>query len=309
MKRLILILAILMINMQSFAQWTQFVWDTITFEETYEYLEIDTSNQNIWQIGDPDKIFFDSAFSTPNAIVTDTLSFYPINNSSQFYIKIGEFNYEGFYPYDIFIEIKHKYDTDTLKDGGYISVSYDYGLTWMNIIRDTVYEEVTPPGASENLYTESDTLFNGDFGFSGNSGGWVTTMFAWHGIPVDALNEIGDTMFIGFNFISDSFDTFKEGWMIDNIKLFSVDLGGGVKERINLNYNLYPNPTSNTLYMSSDKELSGSEIKIYNQLGQLLINTTLAGNSVSVSDLLDGIYFLGLLTDQGEIRKKFIIKN
>lgn len=298
-----------MINIQSFAQWTQFVWDTITFEETYEYLEIDTSNQNIWQIGNPDKIFFDSAFSVPNAIVTDTLTFYPINNSSQFYIKIGEFNYEGFYPYDIFIEIKHKYDTDTLKDGGYISVSYDYGLTWMNIIRDTVYEEVTPPGASENLYTESDTLFNGDFGFSGNSGGWVSTIFAWHYIPVKHPDVIGDTMFIGFNFISDSIQTAKEGWMIDNIKLFSVDLGGGVKERINLNFNLYPNPASNILYVSSDQELSGTEVKIYNQVGQVVINATLAGNSVSVSNLPNGIYFLGLLTDQGEIRKKFIIKN
>ena len=51
-------------------------------------MELDTSASNIWQIGKPQKIIFDSASTVPNAIVTDTINFYPINNISRFGIKI-----------------------------------------------------------------------------------------------------------------------------------------------------------------------------------------------------------------------------
>ena len=59
--------------------------DTTNFEGSLVQIEIDTSNAgNIWQIGQPDKAIFDSAFSAPNAIVTDTVNYYPINDSSSF---------------------------------------------------------------------------------------------------------------------------------------------------------------------------------------------------------------------------------
>ncbi|MDA3953800.1 MAG: transposase [Bacteroidales bacterium] len=40
----------------------------------------DSSEPPIWQIGTPNKTFFDSAYSSPNAIITDTVNYYPINN-------------------------------------------------------------------------------------------------------------------------------------------------------------------------------------------------------------------------------------
>ena len=51
--------------------------------------KIDTSVAgNIWQIGKPHKTIFDSAYSRPDAIVTDTIHDYPANNLSTFAIKI-----------------------------------------------------------------------------------------------------------------------------------------------------------------------------------------------------------------------------
>jgi len=108
--------------------------ETITFEYSYPYLEVDTSNQNIWQIGTPNKAFFDSAYSAKNAIITDTVNYYPIDNISYFDLLIGAFNFNDLYPWNIYVGIKHKYDTDTLKDGGFITISYDNRTTWMNII-------------------------------------------------------------------------------------------------------------------------------------------------------------------------------
>ena len=47
MKNVILILIITSFSFQLSAQYTEFIWDTITFEEPYQYLEIDNSSNNI----------------------------------------------------------------------------------------------------------------------------------------------------------------------------------------------------------------------------------------------------------------------
>lgn len=316
MKNLILLLAISFTTLHSFAQWTEFIWDTITFEEPYEYLQIDTSSQNIWQIGKPGKIFFDSAYSINNAIVTDTLNYYPVNTNSYFDLKIGEFNYNGYYPYDIFIEIKHKFDTDSLKDGGFITVSYDEGQTWTNIINDSSgFWDITPSNnglSGLNLYTESDTLFNGEFGFSGISNDWITTWFAWFIIPsISNMDFIGDTMIVRFNFISDNIESDKEGWMIDDIKLYSVDLGGGIDDKKELEFRFSPNPMSekSIIELNDYHEL---ELTVFDIHGRILKrNTYLDNQSIIIKreKLNSGIYFVKIRTDENLIGiRKLIVK-
>ncbi len=312
MKNLFLLLTISLTTLQSFAQLTEFVLDTITFEEPYEYLVIDTSSQNIWQIGEPNKTFFDSAYSVNNAIVTDTLNFYPLNNYSYFDLKIGAFNYNDYYPGDIFIEIKHKFDTDTLKDGGFITVSYDQGLTWMNIINDTVYEQATPSLDNLNLYNLYDTLYNGEFGFSGHSNGWITTMFSWHYIPAkNNMDTIYDTMVVRFNFISDNIENNKEGWMIDNIKLYSVALDGGINDIKSLKFKISPNPMNATaiIEMNSYNEI---ELSIFNIQGQLVRQKNYFNNQsiiINKDRLNSGIYFVKIRTDENLIGiRKLIVK-
>lgn len=312
MKNLILLLTISLTSIQSFAQWRENVYDTITFEEPYEYLVIDTSSQNIWQIGEPNKIFFDSAYSIPNAIVTDTLNFYPINNNSYFDLKIGAFNYDDGYPYDIFIEIKHKFDTDTLKDGGFITVSYDNGLTWMNIINDTVYGQATPSWDNANLYNFNDTLYNGQFGFSGHSNGWITTMFSWHYITVkNNIDVIGDTMIVRFNFISDSIENNKEGWMIDNIKLYSVDLGFGINDIKSLKFNITPNPMNETAIIELDS-YNEIQLSIFNFQGNLVRQKNYFNNQsiiINRDKLNSGIYFIKIRTEENLVGiRKLVIK-
>lgn len=191
---------------------TIYYWDTLDFETPYPHLFIDTLSGNTWQIGEPQKVIFNSAFSGSNAIVTDTILNYPINNTSEFVLAFGEFNFPTMYPMVLFFEIVHKYDTDTLKDGGFISISFDMGTTWTNIIEDFGSSAVTPasPGlGSGNLYDTNDTLFNGEFGFSGSSNDWDTCWFAWYYQLVK--DQVNDTTLLKFSFISDDNDTGKEG--------------------------------------------------------------------------------------------------
>lgn len=314
MKNLILLIIILLTAQQLDAQRQEYIWNTIDFEEPCEYVEIDTSSQNIWEIGKPSKILFDSAYSITNAIITDSINNYPINNYSYFDLYIGYFNID-WYPEDIFIEIKHKFDTDTLKDGGYITVSYDMGSTWRNIIMDSVYGEVSPGwegSGSKNLYSEDDRLFNGEYGFSGNSKEWISTWFCWHLIPVKSSKDfIGDTMIIRFNFISDSIENNKEGWMIDNIKLYSEDLGGGIDSSMPLEFKIFPNPMKDFAFVDVKKD-GKIEICLYDIRGQLHRQMHYEAYETirfEKDNLTPGIYFLKIRTNENIVGvKKLIVK-
>ena len=133
MKKLLLILTTLFLT-NAYAQLgTTFL--LITFEDNmgyfYEdYIKIDTSTSNIWQIGTPDKtiINYNGASFSNKGIVTDTSAPYPINVYSSFIFTIPV----QFIGDDIinsiikcgcdftFMNFRGKYDTDTLSDGGTI---------------------------------------------------------------------------------------------------------------------------------------------------------------------------------------------
>ena len=253
-------------------------WSVISFEEPTDYIHIIPSAQNLWQIGTPQKTIFNEAYTVPNAIVTDSLNFYPVNNQSSFDLYIGDFNSFGYF-YDIFIDFRHKFDTDTLQDGGYITVSWDNGQTWSNIRHDSLstlyfYCSPTQPRyfyGNTSLYDTTALLSNGEPGFSGNSGGWVHTCLAWYDLPVKKMPAFPpDTMILRFNFISDNLNNNKEGWMIDQIRLFSIDLGSGCNELSgnSLIASVSPNPIASTAQVTLSKEIDEVEFSILDVTGR-----------------------------------------
>ncbi len=298
-------------------------WDTLQFEQPYDYLSIDSSEQNIWQIGDPQKTFFNTPFSSNNAIVTDLVNTYPPNTYSYFDLYVGKFNYPedemgGFgesYPYNIFMEIKHKYDTDPSKDGGYITVSYDNGATWMNIIKDTVYGHGLTPGdgVSGNLYYESDKLSNGESGFSGTSDGWVSTWFGWHLLPVKNGATDVDTMILRFNFVSDEIDNPKEGWMIDDIRLYSIDIGANITSFTAENALLiYPNPINQQTITDWKTRAKQVTIEVANIAGIQVFRAQYFNQEktqLDITHLPNGVYFVKALLEGSEpLIQKIIIE-
>ncbi|MCH2021061.1 MAG: T9SS type A sorting domain-containing protein [Saprospiraceae bacterium] len=74
---------------------------------------------------------------------------------------------------------------------------------------------------------------------------------------------------------------------------------------------LYPNPTRNILWIEGFKS-EAIEIKIFNSLGQLLINNKIRGETnklkLNVSSLLPGHYHLFLLNKNYEIKSKLFVK-
>ena len=288
--------------------------DTITFEIPCSFLKPGTAEDDIWLIGEPGKTFFNSAYSGDKAIMTGIAGSYPVNNHSWFDIVLEEFKPEWFFdefPYDVYVEFHHKLDTDSLHDGGYITVSYDQGETWMNIIEDTIYPEAKPEWENGNLYSRDDVLFNGEKGFSGRSEGWETVWFAWHYIPVKkaAVAEGVNSMIIRFNFISDDINNNKEGWLIDNIRLFSIDLGSGIPNRkIREAVRIYPNPVNQSTVIDLNTRHHEVTISLVDVTGRLMYTMKYTNTGLIPLDterLSKGIYFvrIGLDTSGTETHK------
>ena len=73
---------------------------------------------------------FDSAATQPNAIITDTINFYPTNDTSDSFTEFWlMFGIGAFFA----LQWKQKLDMDTAHDGGIIEYSVDNGNTWVNV--------------------------------------------------------------------------------------------------------------------------------------------------------------------------------
>ena len=83
-------------------------------------------------------------------------------------------------------------------------------------------------------------------------------------------------------------------------------------EEIKTSFNIYPNPVDDILYIETNENIN--EIVIYDVRGcRVSKSTSLQVSksmsvSMSMSSLKPGIYFINIITEKGNITKKFIKK-
>lgn len=300
--KLILLLIILNFSEKSFSQ---YYYDSVSFETPTSKIIIDTSGNNIWQIGTPNKIFFQSPHSGLKAIVTDTVYSYPVNDTSSFIYVISNPYAETCFTT---MQFWHKYETDTLTDFGIIEASYDGGNSWI-LVNDT--SEVLPWGSyfwwDNDFHASNGNYTNHLLKTSGKSDGWILSRFNWYWwIPVKADTIIypPDSLMIRFTFISDTIETNREGWMIDDILTASAEwqLCTGINETSTNSLSIFPNPFSQQLTIESKEELKEANITIYNSTGTKVKEIrNVFGQSITLQrdNLPSGIYYL-VITENGK---------
>jgi hypothetical protein len=289
MKKLLLILTLICLTSFANAQ-------LINFEDTstLKNIKIDTANHNnIWQIGKPDKVFFSSAHSLPNAIVTDTINPYPTNNNSVFILRavncVGSGNF--------FLQFTYKINTDSLNDYGTLEASPDNGITWIDIIKDAqLYGYRWSVDGSWTLFSSQN---NDTLPFTGTSNGWYDfTFFTNYAGPLVTNNFL----LFKFTFHSDNIQTNKSGWMID-------DMSTGIWESINeLDNNVfystvYPNPATNNMIIESSQQAT---MEILNIQGQTILQQQLqqGKTDIDISGLAKGVYILRMCSnDKTEVTR------
>ncbi len=280
-----------------------------SFENNYSFLRIDsTQSSNIWQVGKPRKLIFDSAYTQPFALVTDTVNPYPVNNRSSFEIKLKRPD-TAFCWSTMTLSFLHKYETDSLYDGGYIEISYDGGINWINVIEDTTL-------ILKNLYfyKKSDTINGGCAAFSGNSKKWNPISIIWERGSGIAQYTI-DFVIIRFSFVSDSIDSGKSGWLIDELLLLvSNGCTGSINELSSKKTSkVYPNPVINNFVIEFENSKSQNcQLQIFNLLGEkcfeknhITENKILLGKNIFK---FQGIYFYRIIFPNNiTIHGKFFI--
>lgn len=258
--------------------------------DTSNYFYFDSTQINIWQIGKPMKTVFDSARSAPLALLTDTLNTYPVNNQSSYeFVIFGDAVTE--------IVFWHRFELDSLYDGGKIDVSSDGGVTWTNVVSDTVNDLVL-----NNFYATTDTIkaLNNEPGFTGTQGWTQSIITRRYGM---------NFLRFRFTFASDSIDNSKDGWLIDDFGFLWTVLG---IEKTNPSavIHIYPNPFTEgfTVAVHSNGETI-ELVRVYSIHGSL-ISTSEPNDKraeVSLAGVLAGIYLVEVWTSGGHVLRRKVI--
>ncbi len=196
-------------------------------------VNIASTPNNIWQIGVPQKTIFNSAATLPKVIVTDTLQYYPINNTSSFSFSLPVSQFGSVY---YKLQWKQKLDMDSHHDGGIVEYSINNGTTWINALLNTspTYQFYGFQPANK------DTISGGVPCFSGTDAVWRDIWLCIFG----SFNPQPTHILMRFTFKSDSIQTNKEGWMIDNFSGFQT-LVHPIKENSQVEeLMVYPNVTN-----------------------------------------------------------------
>lgn len=254
------------------------------------FVHIDTGSQNIWQIGRPHKHYFDSAYSRPNVIVTDTSIPYPVSNTSIFSFTLPVLSFRS---YMYAVQWVQKLDMDSGHDGGIVEFSMDTGKTWRNCFsgHPYVYSFYGFNTANEMV------LPNGDTAFSGTDSTWKDIWLCFNLTLMPPM----DSLRLRYVFMSDSINHNREGWMMDNFG-GHITVVHPVKEVNGNNYLLvYPRLTSGPIFIKAKDKAADFKIQtaeLIDESGQTVqqFNIGPGDSSINIAGSPSGWYTLKVKT-------------
>jgi hypothetical protein len=124
-------------------------------------------------------------------------------------------------------------------------------------------------------------------------------IFEWTTRSIDVSAQGFNNQSVHFAFVENTMDGYK--LYLDSIKVIKDD-PSFLNEISEINFSIYPNPTSSKLIISSS--VSFDKIIIYNELGQILITST--SKEINVANFENGIYTVELISNNQISRKRFI---
>jgi hypothetical protein len=95
-------------------------------------------------------------------------------------------------------------------------------------------------------------------------------------------------------------------WNVDAQATYSEECILGLEENELEIFELYPNPASQLVRISSSSNLFPKEIQIYSITGQLMMQPTFNSSSIDVSKLASGLYILKAQFDEGFSSRTFV---
>jgi hypothetical protein len=290
--RLIIVSLLLFFSAHSQTQRCGTYSNIVNFEDTakiHRCIRLDTNSVNIWTIGKPTKSKFDSAYSRINAIMTKTTEFYPPNTNSSFLIALlRDIKWSSGYCDSLYVKGYFKVDSDSINDYGKIEISHFIDHDWFDL---STYSDCYIDGVKKK------PLFTGNL-----SDKWHEFSFSFNPNILDYPNHNDSTLWLRFTFISDSIDTHKEGWIIDDISI-NNSTPGGINDNVYNNFIIIsPNPVPrNGNFTISINKIEPVLIKIYDSQGKLhnLIYKPTTILTLNSNQFQKGIYLIETFDKKG----------
>jgi subtilisin-like proprotein convertase family protein len=205
---------------------------------------------NAWELGDPEGLVIDTAFSGVNAWAT-TLNEPNYENDELSYLTSPCFDFSAETD-DPIIQFAIQYDIEAGFDGGWLEASIDGGMTWYLV--GTV-------GTGENWYNNpapfNITIPQSWDGASGEAGEWVIAENILDSVAGEADVQIR------FAFATDASVNFFEGIAVDDINIFrqpELDLVALSMDAPEDGCNLENETVTMTFYNKGLQSVSGFEL-------------------------------------------------
>lgn len=290
MQKLFLLSSLFFTSLQGFNQSLNETY-FLNFDDSVSmnHLTIDSTLNpiNDWKVGPPQKNLFTSALSVPNAIVTDLTNSYSSNDTSVFILTNV---ITDAHVHEI-VELggDFRVNSDSLLDWGMIEISFDHGITWIDLINDLSYSNVIGWESSPPVLT-------------GNSDGWQYFKVELASLYWMFNVQHGDTVLYRFTFISDGIQTNKDGLMFDDIFCTNFTTLGVSNSTGEFLSGVFPNPVQEHFAIHFDnKNNDDISLSIFDGTGKSnLINYSFSGNEIllDVGYFSPGLYFFKLINQQ-----------
>lgn len=151
---------------------------------------------------------------------------------------------------------------------------------------------------------DSVTFYLADFRFAINAQDYIVKN--WQYVNLTSLGNVDSLKFtLTSSDNSGGYMNTPSYFCMDNFQTLNLVSGITENKIVENSVNIYPNPTTNQLNISSS--FSIDKIEIYNQLGSLVFQSNSTVNDIST--LETGIYLLKIMSKDGAIVAKRFIKN
>ena len=262
--------------------------------EDLSYVKIDTGINSGWEIGKTVK--FNSSFHNLNVICTGLTISYSVNTETTVEFKLIGNYYGG----AILVGFDHVINTDLGMDGGCIEILLPDSTRWIGL-HEIGIEEFT-----RDIYSINDTVESLNApGFSGLIEERDLIEFA---ILANGLCDF-NLCKIRFRFASDSIDSMKDGWLINDIWFYSPY--ESVEDFRGRYVQIYPNPFNHsTSIQFPNKSMDSYDLVIIDVSGnicQIINDISTSEYILEKGNLAPGLYFIELRGPKN-YRSKIIIE-
>jgi hypothetical protein len=286
-----------------------------------DLIEYDPPENNVWQIGKPQKEPF-APFNGTGAFMTDTSQMLDSTLEHSFILKFHRLN-ESNAVSEWNMDFYQTYQFDSLVSGGYISVTYDKGASWKNLVYDDyLYDDSTGSNADlYRLYDSTNYLQNGQPAITGTGkteGEFVSAVHKEFSCTIWDAVLVHD-IWVKFTYINTGSNNPHAGWMIDDFSLVIYTWCEYVYSGIEINDNnnpeicLYPNPAVNMVTITyPETGMEGLNLEVYDISGHLVLKRTgLCGTTetIDVSALPNGYYAYRLFNRSASYTGRFAKQN